>query len=48
MVDDFDGDAVVFGFGEGAGDGGVEGVPGVGIDLGLEGGFEAFVGVVLA
>lgn len=48
MVDDLDGDAAGLGFFEGAGGVAVEGGPGFGVDIGFEGGFEGFVGVVLA
>src|SRR5690606_19152072 len=46
MVDDLDGYAAGFGFGEGAGGVAVEGFPGFGVDFGLEGGFQGLVGVV--
>ena len=46
MVDDLDRDASGFGFGEGAGGIAVQGVPGLGVDLGLEGGFQGLVGIV--
>jgi hypothetical protein len=48
VVDDFHGDAAGAGFREGAAVVAVEGGPGVFVDLRLEGGFEGFVGVVLA
>lgn len=48
MVDHLDGDAAAFGFGEGYGGVTVEGGPGFRIDLGLQGGLQALVGVVLA
>ena len=46
MVDDLDGDATGAGLGERAGDGAVQRRPGVGVDLGLEGGPQRLVGVV--
>lgn len=46
MVDNFNGDAVGFGLGEGARDLAVEAIPGFGIDFGFEGGFKGFVRVV--
>ncbi len=48
MVDDLACDAAGGRFGKGAAVGGVEGGPGVFVDLSLEGGFEGFVGIVLA
>ena len=45
VVDDLDGDAAGFGLGEGAGGVAVERRPGVGVDLGFEGGLEGLVGV---
>lgn len=45
VVDDFDGDAAGLGFVEGAGCVAVESGPGLGVDFGFEGGFEAFLGV---
>ena len=46
MVDDLDGDAARFGFGEGAGGVAVEGRPGVFVDFGLQGRFQCLVGIV--
>ncbi len=46
MVDYFHRDAPGLGFVEGAGGVAVEGCPGFGVDFGLEGGFEGFVGIV--
>lgn len=48
VVDGFDGDAAGGGLFKGAGGGTVEAVPGLFVDLGFEGGFEGFVGIVLA
>lgn len=48
MVDHLDGDAAGGGDGEGSGGVAVQGVPGVGVDFGAEGGLEGFVGIVLA
>jgi len=46
MVDDLDGDAAGSGLRKGTGDVAVEGCPGVGVDLGLQGGLEGFIRVV--
>jgi hypothetical protein len=46
MIDDFYGDAAAGWAREGAGGVGVEGCPGILVDLGLQGGFQALVGVV--
>jgi hypothetical protein len=40
VVDDFNGDAAGFGFGERAGGVAVEGFPGFGVDFGFQGGLE--------
>src|SRR5689334_4949408 len=48
MIDNFDGDAAVLGFVEGAGGVTVERFPGFFVDLGLQRGFERFVWVVRA
>ncbi len=48
MIDDFDGDAAGLRFVEGAGDGAVEGGPGVGVDFSLKGGFKRGIGVARA
>src|SRR5699024_6443838 len=45
VVDDLDRDAAGFGLFEGSGGVAVQGVPGFGVDFGLEGGFQAFVRV---
>ncbi len=48
MVAGFYCDATAIGFFEGAGDGAVERVPGIGVDIGLERCLQCLAGVVLA